>query len=86
MLFLINFRQKLESNYLDSYLHRHKPQWMIYFVRRKEIEKKLSLQNFGLNQLKEPVLSGRTRKERWRKKQLMILSNLLENHQIVNKR
>ena len=41
----------------------------------------LSLKNFRLNQLQELVLSGETRKERWRRKQLNALSNLLENHQ-----
>ena len=41
----------------------------------------MSLENFELNQLKELVLSGKTRHEKWRRKQLDALSNLLENHQ-----
>ncbi len=41
----------------------------------------MSLENFGLNQLQELVLSGETRKEKWRRNQLNALSNLLENHQ-----
>jgi len=41
----------------------------------------LSLENFGLNKLQDLVLSGETRQERWRRKQLNALSNLLENHQ-----
>ena len=36
---------------------------------------------FKLSQLQELVLSGKTRQERWRRKQLHALSNLLENHQ-----
>ena len=43
--------------------------------------KKLSFQEFGLDQLQALVLSGETRKSNWRRKQLNILSNLLENHQ-----
>ena len=41
----------------------------------------MSLENFGLNQLQDQVLSGKTRNERWRRKQLQALANLLENHQ-----
>ncbi len=41
----------------------------------------MSLKNFELNQLQDLVLSGKTRNERWRRKQLGALSNLLENHQ-----
>ena len=41
----------------------------------------LSLENFCLNQLKDSVLSGETRQEKWRREQLHALSNLLENHQ-----
>ena len=41
----------------------------------------MSLENFVLNQLQELVLSGKTRKEKWRRAQLNSLSNLLQNHQ-----
>ena len=41
----------------------------------------MSLNNFGINQLQDLVLSGQTRDEKWRRKQLNALSNLLENHQ-----
>ncbi len=41
----------------------------------------MSLENFILNQLQELVLSGKTRKEKWRRAQLNSLSNLLQNHQ-----
>ena len=41
----------------------------------------MSLEDFILNQLQEQVLSGKTRNEKWRRKQLLNLSNLLENHQ-----
>jgi len=41
----------------------------------------MSLENFTLNQLQDLVLSGKTRPEKWRRKQLYTLSNLLENHQ-----
>ena len=41
----------------------------------------MSLENFVLNQLQDLVLSGKTRNEKWRRKQLHALSNLLENHQ-----
>jgi len=41
----------------------------------------LSLENFKLNQLQDLVLSGETRQEKWRRKQLNALSILLENHQ-----
>ena len=41
----------------------------------------MSLENFVLNQLQELVLSGKTRNEKWRRAQLISLSNLLENHQ-----
>ena len=40
----------------------------------------MSLENFVLNQLQDLVLSGKTRHEKWRRKQLNALSNLLENH------
>ena len=43
--------------------------------------KTLSFEKFRLNQLQALVLSGETRKGNWRRKQLNILSNLLENHQ-----
>ena len=39
------------------------------------------LEDFVLNQLQDPVLSGKTRNEKWRRKQLQALLNLLENHQ-----
>ena len=45
------------------------------------MERTLSLANFGLHQLQELVLSGETRQEKWRRKQLNALSNLLDNHQ-----
>ena len=45
------------------------------------MERKLSLENFKLNQLQDLVLSGETRQEKWRRKQLNALSNLLDNHQ-----
>ena len=45
------------------------------------MEKTLTLANFSLSQLQEPVLSGKTRQEKWRRKQLHALSNLLVNHQ-----
>ena len=41
----------------------------------------MSLENFALNQLQDLVLSGKTRHEKWRRKQLEALSNLLDNHQ-----
>jgi len=41
----------------------------------------MALENFVLNQLQDLVLSGQTRHEKWRRKQLYSLSNLLENHQ-----
>ena len=41
----------------------------------------MSSKNFILNELQEIVLSGITRREKWRRKQLQVLSNLLENHQ-----
>jgi len=41
----------------------------------------MSLESFELNQLQDLVLSGKTRPEKWRRKQLYALSNLLENHQ-----
>ena len=43
--------------------------------------KTMSLKNCLLNQLKDQVLSGKTRSERWRRDQLQTLSNLLDNHQ-----
>jgi len=39
------------------------------------------LEDFVLNQLQDLVLSGKTRNEKWRRKQLQALLNLLENHQ-----
>ena len=41
----------------------------------------MSLENFALNQLQDLVLSGKTRHEKWRRRQLEALSNLLDNHQ-----
>ncbi len=41
----------------------------------------MSLENFVLNQLQDLVLSGKTRNEKWRRDQLLALSNLLENNQ-----
>ena len=41
----------------------------------------MPLENLGLNQLKDLVLSGETRQERWRRKQLKELLNLLDSHQ-----
>ncbi len=41
----------------------------------------MSLEDFVLNQLQDLVLSGKTRYEKWRRKQLYALSSLLENHQ-----
>ena len=41
----------------------------------------MSLEDLVLNQLQDLVLSGKTRNEKWRRKQLQSLSNLLENHQ-----
>ncbi len=41
----------------------------------------MSLENFKLDQLKDVVISGKTRQEKWRRKQLNALSKLLENHQ-----
>ena len=55
---------------------------MIYFARRiSKSGRTLSVENFRLNQLQDLVLSGETRKESWRRKQLNSLSNLLDNHQ-----
>ncbi len=55
---------------------------MIYFVRRsKKLYRTLSSRNSLLKPLKDIVLSGKTRHENWRRKQLNLLSNLLENHQ-----
>ena len=45
------------------------------------MERTLSLENFSLNDFQALVISGETRKERWRRKQLNALSSLLENHQ-----
>ena len=45
------------------------------------MEQPLTLKNFDLQKLQGLVLSGETRSKRWRKKQLNVLSNLLENHQ-----
>jgi len=45
------------------------------------VERTLSLENFSLNNFQALVISGETRKERWRRKQLNALTNLLENHQ-----
>ena len=39
------------------------------------------LEDFVLSPLQNLVLSGKTRNEKWRRKQLHALSNLLENHQ-----
>ena len=41
----------------------------------------MTLKNFFLNQLKDQVLSGKTRPKKWRVEQLQALSNLLDNHQ-----
>ncbi len=41
----------------------------------------MSSDDFVLNQLQDLVLSGKTRSEKWRRKQLHALSKLLENHQ-----
>jgi len=41
----------------------------------------LVLEDFRLSQLQDLVLSGETRQEKWRRKQLNALSNLLENHE-----
>ena len=41
----------------------------------------MTLKNFFLNQLKDQVLSGKTRPKKWRLDQLQALSNLLDNHQ-----
>ena len=41
----------------------------------------MTLKNFFLNQLKDQVLSGKTRHKKWRVEQLQALSNLLDNHQ-----
>ena len=45
------------------------------------MERTVSLENFGLKQLQDMVLSGETRQASWRRKQLNNLTNLLENHQ-----
>ena len=45
------------------------------------MERTLSLENFSLNNFQALFISGETRKERWRRKQLNALTNLLENHQ-----
>ncbi len=50
-------------------------------LEEKKLGKTLSLENFAINQLQDLVLSGETRRERWRMKQLYALSSLLENHQ-----
>jgi len=47
----------------------------------KKLERTLSLKNFRLNELQDLVLTGKTRKPKWRRKQLHALSNLLESHQ-----
>ena len=41
----------------------------------------MTFDHFELAQLQDLVLSGKTRKEKWRRIQLHALSNLLENHQ-----
>ncbi len=41
----------------------------------------MSSENFLFNQLQDLVLRGETRKEQWRRNQLLSLSNLLENHE-----
>jgi len=43
--------------------------------------KKLPVQNLLFNHLQDLVLSGKTRQEKWRRKQLNALSSLIENHQ-----
>ena len=50
-------------------------------LEEKNLERTLSLEKFGLTQLQDLVLSGETRREAWRRKQLNALSNLLENHE-----
>ena len=44
----------------------------------------MTLKNFFLNQLKDQVLSGKTRHKKWRVEQLQALSNLLDNHQLIH--
>ena len=44
----------------------------------------MSLEDFVLNQLQDLVLSGKTRNEKWRRKQLKALSNLLDNSEIFS--
>ncbi|MBW3041400.1 aldehyde dehydrogenase family protein [Prochlorococcus marinus] len=41
----------------------------------------MQLENSVFNQLQDLVLSGKTRQEKWRRKQLHALSDLVENHQ-----
>ena len=41
----------------------------------------MSVESLVLNQLQDQVLSGKSRQEKWRRKQLRALQNLLENHQ-----
>ena len=43
----------------------------------------MSLENFVLTELQQKVLSGETRNETWRRKQLNALSNLIEDNQKV---
>ena len=43
----------------------------------------MSLENFSLNQLRDSVLSGETRREQWRRDQLESLSDLLERTALV---
>ncbi len=50
-------------------------------LEKEKLESPLKLEKFKLRQLQELVLSGKTRQESWRRKQLEALSNLLENHQ-----
>ncbi len=45
------------------------------------MERTLTFEDFDLKQLQDLVLSGETRQEKWRRRQLNALSNLLENHQ-----
>ncbi len=45
------------------------------------MEKTLTVENFIFSELQDLVLSGKTRSEKWRRKQLHALSNLIENHQ-----
>ena len=46
-----------------------------------DLVRSLLSKNFNLDPLRDLVLSGETRQEKWRRKQLNVLSTLLENHQ-----